>query len=101
MVRFFSIPALRVCLIKIQLVMDDDGNQTYCHPPPSYPCVVGRRVKEKNITNNLMDTFVSMSCSHTSSIQTESVGKVMSFEEFLGWIGNNTNIQVNGSWRLI
>lgn len=63
------------------LMVKDDGTQTYIDPPPSYPCLIGKRVQEQNITNNLMDTFVSMS----SSSSLECIGQVMTFSEFCSW----------------
>lgn len=54
----------------------------YSKPPPGYPCLVGKKAAEAGVTNNLMQSFVSMDAQSLGAMY----GRVLTLQEMVHWI---------------
>lgn len=74
----------------------------YWAPPPPYPALCGLKARERDVTHNLMSSFVAMSASAQPARSgedgagagvpvAEQFGKVMDMDEFLLWISGGVH----------
>ncbi|KAF9501004.1 hypothetical protein BDN71DRAFT_1501767 [Pleurotus eryngii] len=54
----------------------------YSKPPPDHPCLVGKKAAEAGVTNNLMQSFVSMDMQSLGTMY----GRVLTLQEMVNWI---------------